>query len=328
MIVMLTSFFARKQALKLTTKGRWPAARAAWLRLLETSDARPSDYVRFVRAVERNEGAEAAAEAFQGAVRRFPIDSNIHRQQGLHLLQRHRRAEACLAFARARALSPGDEVLRRDLAHLSVDVSQELSVAVRAYFEAQEPLPAPDGRLDKVRVRGALQKAQRAGKIGDWGEAARLYRKVLAHRRGYAHGYLKLGHALKEAQDLKGAEAAYWRAVALAGRQPEPFLHLGHALKLNGDPEASRTAYLAAWLIEPANAGVNAELSGQGHQAADLKRLAEALLGGEFSLEAMFPSGDRARREGGDAKPLPLETLLKQQAVRADLARMLAVEAR
>lgn len=325
MIVMLTSFFARKQALKLTTKGRWPAARAAWLRLMETSDARPSDYVRFVRAVERNESADAAGEAFQSAVRRFPIDSNIHRQHGLHLLQRHRRAEACLAFARARTLSPADEVLRRDLAQLSIDVPQERSVAVRACFEAQEPLPAPEGRLEKVRVRGALRQAQRAGKAGNWVEATRLYRKVLARRGGYAHGYLKLGQALMEARDLTGAEAASWRAVALAGRKPEPFLHLGHVLKLNGDPEASRTAYLAAWLIEPANAEVNAELQGQGYQAADLRRLADTLLGGEFSLETMFTSG---AREGGDVKPLPLETLLKEQAVRADLARMLAVEAR
>lgn len=325
---MPTSYFTRKQALRLTTKGRWLEASAAWRRLLATSGARPSDYIRFVRAVARNEGEDAATRAFEAAVRRFPIDPNIQRQQGLHLLQRQKMAEACLAFARARALSPADEVLGRDLAHLSVGPSQERSVAVRAYKEAQEPSPPIEGRLDKVLARGALRKAQHAVKAGDWSQAARLYRQVLARRPGYAHGYLKLGHALKEARDLKGAEAAYWRAVALTGGKTGSFLHLGHVLKLNGDPEAALAAYLAAWMIEPANAEVNAELLGQGHEASDLRRLADELLGGEFSLEALSSSESRARREGGDAKPLPLETRLKEQAVRADLARMLAVEAR
>lgn len=325
---MPSSYFTRRQALRLTTKGRWLEASAAWRRVLATSGARPSDYVRYARAVARNEGEGAAAKAFEGAVRRFPIDANVQRQQGLHLLQHQRTAEACLAFARARSLSPADEVLGRDLAHLSVEPSQERSVAVRAHKEAQEPSPPIEGRLSKLLARGRLRKAQQAAKAGEWGEVARLYRQVLAYRPGYAHGYLKLGHALKEVGDLKGAEAAYWRAVALASAKAGPFLHLGHVLKLNGDAEAALTAYLAAWMIEPANAEVNAELLGQGHQMSDLKRLADERLGGEFSLEALSLSGGRRRREDRDIKPLPLETLLKEQAVRADLARLLAVEAR
>lgn len=322
---MPTSYFARKQALRLTTKGRWPEASAAWRRLLAMSGARPSDYVRFVRAVERNEGGDAAVGAFQDAVRRFPIDPNIQRQQGLHLLQRQKPSEACLAFARARSLSPADEVLRRDLAHLSVTPSQERSLAVRAYKEAQAPSSATEGRLDKFLARGAQHKAQNAARAGDWAQAARLYRQVLARRPGYAYGYLKLGHALKEAGDLTGAEAAYWRAVALTGGKAAPFVHLGHVLKLNGDPGAALVAHLAAWMAEPANAEVNAELLGQGHDTSDLRPLAERLLGGEFSLEAI---GEGHQDKGEDAKPLPLATLLKEQAVRADLARMLALEAR
>lgn len=325
---MPTSYFTRKQALRLTTKGRWQEASVAWRRLLATRGARPSDYVRFVRAVARSEGEDAAVRAFEGAVRRFPIDANVQRQQGLHLLQRHRAAEACLAFARARALSPADDVIRSDLAHLSVGPAQERSVAVRAYLEAQEPLAPVEGRLDRLLTRGALRKAQRAAKAGDWAEAARLYRQVLRRRPGYAHGYLKLGHALKEAGDLKGAETAYWRAVALASAKAGPFLHLGHVLKLNGDAEAALTAYLAAWMIEPANAEVNAELLGHGHQGADLKRLANERLGGVFSLEALSSSGNQSERKGGDARPLPLATLLTELAVKADLARLLAVEAR
>lgn len=330
MTVMLTSYFVRKQALRLTAKGRWPAARAAWRRLLDKSGARPSDYLRFVRAVERNEGVDAAAEAFQAAIRRFPTDSNLHRQHGLHLLQRHKRAEACLAFARARALSPADEVLGRDLSHLSVAPSQERGVAVRAFYEAQKPLAVREGRFDKALAKGALRMAQRAAKAGDWAEAARLYAKALVQRPRYAHGYLKLGHALKEVGNFEAAEAAYWRALALSSQKAGPFLHLGHALKLNGAAEASFLAYLAAWMIEPANADVNAELHGHGHAASDIRGLADRFFGKDFSLEALSASDGGAGHEGGAKKrlPRPLEILLREQAVRADLARMLAVEAR
>lgn len=328
MIVMPTSYFTRKQALRLTTQGRWPAASAAWRRLLAMRGARPSDYVRFARAVERNEGEQNAAEAFQTAARRFPIDPNVQRQQGLHLLRLHRDAEACLAFARARALSPSDEVLGRDLAGLSIEPSRERWVAVRAYKQGPGPSPQAEGRLGKLLARGALRRAQRAGRAGDWAGSAHFYRKVLAQRPDYAHGYLKLGHALKEVGDLTGAEAAYWRAVALTGRKAGPFLHLGHVLKLRGDHEASLAAYLAAWTIEPANADVNVELLAQGYAAPDREQLAERLLGGELSVEALSSSG--GGREGGGVRslPLPLEVLLREQAVKADLARMLAVETR
>ena len=330
MIVMLTGYFARKQALRLAARGQWPAARAEWLRLLDTSGARPSDYVRFVRAVERNEGVDAAAQTFQAAVRRFPADSNLHRQHGLHLLQRHKRAEACLAFARARALSPADEVLGRDLAQLSLDPSQERGVAVRAFYEAQEPLAVREARFAKFLAKGAMRMGQRTAKEGDWNEAARLYRRALVQRPGYAHGYLKLGHALKEAGNIEVAEAAYWRALALSSKKAEPFLHLGHALKLNGASQASLLAYLAAWIIEPANLEVNAELHGHGYAASDIKELADRLLGGEFSLEALSVSDGGSRHEGEAIKrlPRPLEIMLREQALRADLARILAMEAR
>ena len=55
---------------------------------------------------------------------------------------------------------------------------------------------------------------------------------------------------------------------------------------------------------------------------------ADERLGGEFSLEALSSSGNQSERKGGGARPLPLATLLKEMAVKADLARLLAVEAR
>ena len=160
--------------------------------------------------------------------------------------------------------------------------------------------------------------------------SASLYTQALAKRPGYAHGYLKLGHALKEAHDLKGAEAAYWRAVALAGSKAAPFLHLGHVLKLSGDQDGSLAAYLAAWSLEPANAEVSAELHGNGYSPSDLKRMSGDLFGSEFSLPALSSSERRHKREAEGAVDLspPLEVLLKVKAVRADLARLLAVETR
>lgn len=325
-IVMPISYFTRKKALRLTKEGRWSAASAAWRRLLAMGRARPSDYVRFARAVEQNEGEESAAEAFLAAARCFPANANVQRQLGLHLLRRHRDAEAALAFARGRVLAPTDDVLRRDLAGLSIDLPHARKLAVRAYKESPSPTPQAETRLGKLLARGTLRKAQRAGREGDWANSARLYEKVLARRPGYAHGHLKLGHALKEAHDLIGAEAAYWRAVALTGPKASPFLHLGHVLKLNGDKEASLAAYLAAWTIEPAHADVNAELQGQGHAPSDVAQLAKQFLSNELSSEAIALDG--RGRDGGKALPYALDVRFKEQAVKADLARMLAMETR
>lgn len=323
---MPISYFTRRTALRLAKEGRWREASAAWRRLLAMNGARPSDYVRFARAAELNEGEEQAAEAFQTAAQRFPLDANVHRQHGLYLLRRRRGAEAALAFARGRILAPDDAVLRRDLAGLSIEARDERALAVRAYQDAPDPSPQAETRLGRLLSRSALRQARRAGKAGDWASAGRLYQKVLARRPGYAYGYLKLGHALKEAQDLKGAEAAYWRAVALTGSESEPFLHLGHALKLGGDEEASLAAYLAAWTIEPTHVAVNAELQDQGYASSGLAQLAKQILSTELSMGAIVPDG--CDRGGGKALPYALEVRLKEQAVRADLARLLAVEAR
>lgn len=322
---MPINYLTRKTALRLTKDGRWPEASAAWRRLLASNAARPSDYVRFARAVEVNEGEEPAAEAFDVAARRFPIDPNVQRQRGLYLLRRHQDVQAAFAFARGRALAPEDPVLARDLAGLSVDVQGQRLLAVRAYKEASAPSPQVETGLERLFARGALRKARLADKARDWANSARLYRKVLAHRPAYAHGYLKLGHALMEMQDLVGAEAAYWRAVALSGPKADPFLHLGHVLKLSGDRTACMAAYLAAQEIQPGHPEASSELQDQGHAPAELERLAKQLLSDPISVRgAAWDAG--ASGEERDL-PYPLEVRLKEEAVRADLARMLAMGA-
>lgn len=322
-IIMPISYLTRKTALRLTKKGRWLEASAAWRRLLASNAARPSDYVRFARAVEVNEGDEPAAEAFDGAARRFPIDANVQRQLGLYLLRRRQDAQAALAFARGRVLAPEDPVLGRDLAGLSIGAQHQRMLAVRAYKDASSPSPQVETGFERLSARGALHKARLADKAGDWATSARLYRTVLEHRPAYAHGYLKLGHALKEMQDLVGAEAAYWRAVALTGAKADAFLHLGHVLKLNGDQPASMAAYLAAQAIEPGHPEVGVELENQGHTPLELEQLAKQLLTNPISLGG--EAWDGRGPEGEGSLPYPLEVRLKEEAVRADLARMLSV---
>jgi len=278
--------------------------------------------MRFARAVELNEGQERAAEAFDVAVRRFPIEANVQRQLGLYLLRRRRDADAALAFARGRVLAPQDAVLGRDLAGLSIGVDHERALAVSAYKDGPSPSPQPEPRLGQFLARSALRKARLAHKERDWATSARLYRTVLAHRPLYAHGYLQLGHALKEMQDLVGAEAAYWRAVALAPKA-ETFLHLGHVLKLGGDRAAALAAYLAAWTIEPAHPDVTVELQSQGHAPLELEQLAKQVLSRDPAVRQVVLNGHEARA----GLPYALEVCLKEQAVRADLLRMLAVEA-
>jgi cytochrome c-type biogenesis protein CcmH/NrfG len=67
------------------------------------------------------------------------------------------------------------------------------------------PPPEPDWR--------ALGDAARDGR--DWAGAAAHYRAHLDRHAGDGGIWVQLGHALKEAGDLPGAEAAYRHAAAL-----------------------------------------------------------------------------------------------------------------
>jgi len=57
---------------------------------------------------------------------------------------------------------------------------------------------------------------------------------------------MQLGHALKEAGDYLGAEAAYKVVVASQPCNPEPYLHLGHLKKVAGQNSAAADFYQKA----------------------------------------------------------------------------------
>ena len=56
--------------------------------------------------------------------------------------------------------------------------------------------------------------------------------------------WVQYGHALKESENLREAEDAYRKALALKPKVADTHLQLGHALKLQGHKQAAAAAHL------------------------------------------------------------------------------------
>lgn len=141
---------------------------------------------------------------------------------------------------------------------------------------AAAPAPAPAPSLDKlIEAADLLRDARR------WAEAAQAYEAVVERASARSPIWVQLGHARKESGDLKGAEAAYRQALALAPEIADTHVQLGHALKLQGARGAAIAAYARALRVDRTCTPALTELIalGEGWEAEQASEVGAHMLG-------------------------------------------------
>lgn len=116
-------------------------------------------------------------------------------------------------------------------------------------------------RIRKARSASArkqiLQAAKAAKLQHDWRGAADLYRRALQLQDGFGPR-VQLGHMLKEAGDLEGAQAAYFQALKQKPDDADLNVQIGHFFWVKGQAEESLVYYERAAELAP-NDGAIAE---------------------------------------------------------------------
>jgi glycosyltransferase involved in cell wall biosynthesis len=93
--------------------------------------------------------------------------------------------------------------------------------------------------------------ARRAKSAGDWGLAARHYRRALGLDPRRAATWVQFGNALRECGRASEAETAYRRSLELGDRDPDAHVQLGHLLKLQRRGDEAIAEYLRALELDP-----------------------------------------------------------------------------
>lgn len=95
------------------------------------------------------------------------------------------------------------------------------------------------------RLRALRREADAYRAQADWGNAVRIYRQYLARRPADGRIWIQLGHMLKEAGDLDGAEAAYARAGdILGGDDADVLLGQGRLRLVRGEVDAAAALFV------------------------------------------------------------------------------------
>lgn len=95
-----------------------------------------------------------------------------------------------------------------------------------------------------------IKKAQAAKAARDWRGAATLYAQALELREAFGQR-VQMGHMLKEAGDLEGAEAQYFKALALQPQDADLHMQIGHFYFVKEQHEDSVQFYRKALELAP-----------------------------------------------------------------------------
>lgn len=334
MIERFRAYSLRKSAMRSGKAQRWNRAIERYEALVKTGFVRPSDGVRHAQALEAVGLVDAAAQVHRDNVGRFPLEPNVHRQTGLFLLRQHREAEAALSLAKARVLAPTDDVLKADIDRLGIADDRVGAVALAAFYASPAPQPPRPGPLKRFFARRAAARAKMLRQSGDWTKALAAQRTILTNNPGNASAQTRLGHVLKELGDVKNAETAYWRGVALAPKHADSYLQLGHGLKLAHGPKAALPAYLLAQRLQPSHAEAGEGVKQGGLSDHDATRFSDLLATAD--LEAILGFTETSRppesQPPGNRKvvpvfrrPRPRAIDVRAAAIAGDIARTVGV---
>ena len=154
-------------------------------------------------------------------------------------------------------------------------------------------------RPDLSRIqRQHLRSADQARDQKFWQEAAKSYRLYLASVPADAAIWTQLGHALKEAGDHAGGEAAYRTGLAFAPQDAELHLQLGHILKLQDRFAEAEQAYTRASALN-ATLGAQADIASRAENqpAPALTQDADA----DVQQAPKLPAAPMEHRSKGDS---------------------------
>lgn len=153
------------------------------------------------------------------------------------------------------------------------------------------------------------EEGDRCRDQGRWAEAAVWYRKHLDEYPDDFAIWVQLGNCFKEAELFDQAHSAYWRAIALNGRDADVFLQLGHLKKLMGQPRQAIDAYRTSLARQPHDNPAADELSALG-VTAEIGKSATATQVGDGdgapkgrSLMTVFGQLHGRRRQQGLRSP-------------------------
>ncbi|MGH7091945.1 MAG: tetratricopeptide repeat protein, partial [Stellaceae bacterium] len=240
-----------------SAKRDWVAAAEHYRRALTRNPDSPPIWVQYGHALKESGRRIEAEAAYRRAIEGNPTLADTHLQLGHVLKLQGRGEEARAAYLRAAVLDPALADARRELAAFGLNESQ-----IVAAGDVLPPLPPRRRRPSRIT------RADRARELGQWAEAARLYREALARNPRNAPIWVQYGHVLRQQGDLPAAETAYRRALAHDPQSADAHLQLGHALKAQGKTEDAQSAYLRAFVLEPRRTESLPELDGLGWAGA------------------------------------------------------------
>lgn len=119
-------------------------------------------------------------------------------------------------------------------------------------------------------------QADAARDIGEWADAARLYRDYINQNPADFGIWVQLGHCLKEAGDLDGALDAYQSARNIRHLDPDLLLSLGHLFKLRQAPSHAYSYYKLSY-----------EIDGNRHALTELLRAPAAIASNLASVDGI-----------------------------------------
>ena len=112
--------------------------------------------------------------------------------------------------------------------------------------ECRQVLAVEPAHPDALHMLGILRAQRR-----DFTSAAAMIGRAIEVRPGMAAYYANLGNVLQESGQVEEAIAAYRRAIALAPALAEVHNNLGNALQLKGEVEAALREYEQATALRP-----------------------------------------------------------------------------
>jgi GT2 family glycosyltransferase len=107
------------------------------------------------------------------------------------------------------------------------------------------------GRIGRRRLTAARRAANAHRDASAWREASDAYRLYLKGRPADGPIWIQLGHVLREAGDLTGADDAYVTAETVVGDEAELKLHRGRLARLRGEEAKATRLFAESYVLSP-----------------------------------------------------------------------------
>ncbi len=238
-----------------------------------------------------------AEHTLSRAVRIHSSFSRAHEGLAEALIMQGKLPEALKSLERAEALEPGSASVRNKKARVLTGMGRD-DEATREFEASFKLTPHREDLVRGLGLQrmGKIQEAERiyrdvllrdpdnvdalrllagvAMRAKQWGDAQTLLDRALEIAPDFFLGWMDLGLAKQEQDDIDGAVVAYQRAIRLEPRKPNGYAAAATAYALAGMHDEALDFFGQALEQEPTHAGA---LSGVGHVLKTVGRQEEAI---------------------------------------------------